>query len=130
MPKPARSPEREDILSRMKKHMAAHGLQDLVVPEWGCTLYWSPITLAEREEIRQRAASHGLDDAQAHAIFLKAVDRDGKKVFDLGDKLVLLHQADAGVVSRVATAMTSDRPSLAARVEESEKNSEATNADT
>ena len=37
---------------------------------------------------------------------MKAMDADGKKVFDIGDKLVLMNRTDPNVILRVASQMT------------------------
>mgnify|MGYP001261063199 CR=1 FL=1 len=36
---------------------------------------------------------------------MKALDKDGNKVFKLEDKLPLMHKVDSDVLSRIATAM-------------------------
>ena len=86
-----RSPLREQILERAKAHMASHAVRDIEVPEWGCTIYWTPVTLAERETVRRRGQS-SLADAAAHIIFMKAIDSKGLQLFDLDDKRVRPHE--------------------------------------
>ena len=36
---------------------------------------------------------------------MKALDKDGNKIFTLEDKLALMHKVDSDVLSRIATAM-------------------------
>ena len=36
---------------------------------------------------------------------MKAIDKDGNKLFILEDKLALMHKVDSDVLSRIATAM-------------------------
>ena len=36
---------------------------------------------------------------------MKAIDKDGKKLFTLEDKLTLMHKVDSDVVAKIATAM-------------------------
>lgn len=120
MPEPSRSPLRDQILDAARRHGAPDNLRSIEVPEWGCTIYWTPFTLREREEVRRRAIVNQAD-GQAHLIFLKAVDRDGNKLFDAADKLIFMDQADAMVVSRITEAMSADQPAQAA-VEAAAKN--------
>ncbi|TXL70103.1 hypothetical protein FHP25_35875 [Vineibacter terrae] len=124
-----RSPLREQILDRAKAHMASHEVRAIEVPEWGCTIYWTPMTLIERETVRRRSQANGLADAAAHIIVMKAIDRDGHKLFDLDDKRVFLNQADSGVVQHIANAISDDRP-LDEQVADAKKNSPTTDAAT
>ena len=36
---------------------------------------------------------------------MKALDKDGKKLFEAKDKLALMYKVDSDVLSRIATAM-------------------------
>ena len=49
---------------------------------------------------------------------MKALDKDGKKMFSLEDKLALMHKVDSDVLSRIATSMVQ-----AIQPEEVKKNS-------
>jgi hypothetical protein len=121
MPEPSRSPDRENILARAKAHMAGHETRSIDIPEWDCTIYWRPVTLNEREEVRRRSINQGMAEGQVHLIVLKALDRDGHKLFDADDKRVLGNLADSGVVSRVANAISNDGP-LEQQIADAEKN--------
>ena len=41
----------------------------------------------------------------ADIVLMKALDKNGNKVFTLEDKLALMHKVDSDVLSKVATAM-------------------------
>ena len=41
----------------------------------------------------------------ADILVMKALDKDGNKIFTLEDKLALMHKVDSDVLSRIATAM-------------------------
>ena len=41
----------------------------------------------------------------ADIVVMKALDKDGKKIFKLEDKMELMTKVDSDVLSRVATAM-------------------------
>ncbi len=109
------------IIDRARAHYAAHGTQSMEVPEWGddapLMVYWTPITLSERQKIANRAKDGQSQDAMAYAVILKARDAKGDPLFTLEDKHALIHGVDATVVDRIAAAMLA-----APTVEEAEKN--------
>ena len=41
----------------------------------------------------------------ADIVVMKAIDKDGNKLFKAEDKLVLMHKVDSDVLSKVATSM-------------------------
>ena len=51
--------------------------------------------------------SENLSDVSilADIVIMKSLDKDGKKIFKLDDKMDLLTKVDSDVLSRVATAM-------------------------
>ena len=51
--------------------------------------------------------SDNLNDVSilADILVMKAIDKDGNKLFVLEDKLALMHKVDSDVMSRIATAM-------------------------
>lgn len=110
------------IIDRARAHYASHGTQSIDVPEWGdesgpLMVYWTPITLAERQKIANRAKDGQTQDAMAYAVIIKARDGKGDLLFTLDDKHALIHGVDATVVDRLAAAMLSSPT-----VEEAEKN--------
>ena len=58
-------------------------------------------------ETKNFSQSDNLNDVVilADIILMKAIDKDGKKLFTLEDKLALMHKTDSDVLSRIATAM-------------------------
>jgi hypothetical protein len=110
------------IIDRAKAHYAAYGVQSASVPEWGeadqpLQVYWSPVTLAERQKIVNRIKDGATLEAMAYALILKAQDGQGKNLFSLEDKLALMNGVDASVVERVAGLILA-----APSVEDAEKN--------
>lgn len=76
------------------------------VPEWGVTIYWTPLTIAQRKKMFPNGSAFIDEDANAMAVFEKSIDVDGKRMFsDLDDLHVLKHGADANIVRRIASAM-------------------------
>jgi hypothetical protein len=99
------------VIDRAKSHFESLGVQNVSVPEWkdddgnATVIYWNPITLSEKNKLFKK--SDNLNDVGilADVVVMKALDKDGKKMFTLEDKLALLHKVDSDVLSRLATAM-------------------------
>ena len=68
-------------------------------------VYWHPLTIAERESIQKKA---GADDAGDFALSLmieKALDSEGKRLFQDGEKAVLRNAVEAAVLQDIQMAM-------------------------
>ena len=68
-------------------------------------VYWHPLTIAERESIQKKA---GTDDAGDFALSLmieKALDSEGKRLFQDGEKAVLRNAVEAAVLQDIQMAM-------------------------
>jgi len=97
------------VIDRAKSHFESLGTQSIEVPEWKdddgkpTVIYWNPITLAEKKRLFQK--SDNLNDVGilADIILMKAIDKDGKKLFTLEDKIPLMHKVDSDVLAKVAT---------------------------
>ena len=88
-------------VSQLYKHEVRDG--DEVVLE----VYWHPLTIAERESIQKKT---GTDDANDFALGLmieKALDADGKRLFQDGEKAQLKNAVDASVLQEIQLAMLS-----------------------
>ena len=86
-------------VSQLYKHEVKDG--DEVVLE----VYWHPLTIAERESIQKKT---GTDDANDFALGLmieKALDADGKRLFQDGEKAQLKNAVDASVLQEIQLAM-------------------------
>lgn len=100
-----------NIIDRAKSHFESLGTQSIEVPEWKdddgkpTIIYWNPITLSEKNKLFKK--SDNLSDVSilADILIMKALDKDGNKVFTLEDKIPLMHKVDSDVLSRLATAM-------------------------
>ena len=99
------------VIDRVKSHFET--LQTLIieVPEWKdedgkpSVIFWNPINLFEKNKLFKK--SENLSDVSilADIVIMKSLDKDGKKIFKLDDKMDLLTKVDSDVLSRVATAM-------------------------
>jgi len=69
------------------------------------TVYWHPLTIAERESILKKT---GNDDANEFALGLmlqKALDKDGNRLFSDGDKASLRREVEANILQEIQLAM-------------------------
>ena len=109
-----------NVIDRVKSQFEALGIKKIEVAEWGeegkpLIIYCSPFTLGEKRNLFKGAKNDDLG-VLVDAIVLKAKDSEGNKIFKLDDKLTLLNNADANVITSLATQMLSGNS-----YEESEK---------
>ena len=99
------------VIDRVKTHFETLQTITIEVPEWKdedgkpSVIYWNPINLFEKNKLFKK--SENLSDVSilADIVIMKSLDKDGKKIFKLDDKMDLLTKVDSDVLSRVATAM-------------------------
>jgi hypothetical protein len=99
------------VIDIAKSHFESLGIQSIEVPEWKdddgkpVIVYWNPITLSEKNKLFRK--SDNMLDASilADIVVMKAIDKEGNKLFKAEDKLVLMHKVDSDVLSKVATSM-------------------------
>lgn len=92
-----------DLLARIAQRYEK-STRSLEVPEWGTTVYWTPLTLAEHQ-----AARTGLpagDDGYAFTVSVlveKLLGKDGKPLFPdpAKAKATLMAKAEASVIQRI-----------------------------
>jgi hypothetical protein len=99
------------ILDRAKSHFENIGVQSIEVPEWKdedgkpTVLFWNPINLYEKNKLFKKSDNMTDVSILADIVVMKSLDKDGKKIFKLEDKMDLLTKVDSDVLSRIATAM-------------------------
>ena len=99
------------VIDIAKSHFENLGVQSIEVPEWkdahgnSTIIYWNPINLSEKNILFKK--SDNLSDVSilADILVMKALDKDGNKLFTLEDKLALMHKVDSDVLSRIASEM-------------------------
>tara|TARA_Y100001972_G_scaffold119119_1_gene160004 strand:- start:592 stop:933 length:342 start_codon:yes stop_codon:yes gene_type:complete len=99
------------VIDIAKSHFENIGVQSMEVAEWKdengkpVILYWNPITLLEKNRLLKK--SDNLNDIAilADVLVMKALDKDGKKVFKLEDKQTLMENADPNILQRIAQKM-------------------------
>ncbi len=88
-------------ISQLYKHEVKDG--DEVVLE----VYWHPITIAERESIQKKTGSDDANDFALGMMIEKALDADGKRLFQDGEKSQLKNAVDSAVLQEIQLAMLS-----------------------
>ena len=69
------------------------------------SVYWHPLTIAERESIQKKS---NVDDVKDYALALmitKALDKNGDKLFQDGDKASLRREVEANILQEIQLAM-------------------------
>jgi len=70
-------------------------------------IYWHPLTIAEREAIQKKTGSDDATDFALGMMLEKALDEDGKRLFQDGEKAVLKNAIEAAVLQDIQLAMLS-----------------------
>jgi len=102
-----------DAGDRLKARFASLRVR-VVVPEWKDivpddsegqpAIYSAPFTLADSTKL-QKWIEADSPEGFAHVVMAKAQDEAGDRLFDIGDKAVLLQCCEAHIVSRVGRAL-------------------------
>ena len=69
------------------------------------SVYWHPLTIAERESITKKS---NIDDTNDFALMLmieKALNKDGARLFQDGDKASLRREVEANILQEIQLAM-------------------------
>ena len=69
------------------------------------SIYWHPLTIAERESIMKKSSSEDLNDYALLMMIEKALDKDGNKLFQDGDKASLRREIQSSVLEEIQMAM-------------------------
>lgn len=69
------------------------------------TLYWHPLTIAERESIQKKAGSDDAADFALGLMIEKALDEKGKRLFADGDKAALRREVNAATLQEIQLEM-------------------------
>ena len=72
------------------------------------TVYWHPLTLAEREIIVKQAGGNLIDNFNDYSLQLmitKSLDKEGNRIFQDGDKASLRREVEATILEQIQVAM-------------------------
>ena len=88
-------------VSQLYKHEVKSGNE--VVLE----IFWHPLTIAERESIQKKTGTDDANDFALGMMIEKALDADGKRLFQDGEKAQLRNAVDASILQEIQLAMLS-----------------------
>ena len=69
------------------------------------SVYWHPLTIAERESIIKKSGTEDNNDYALQMMIEKAMDKDGVKLFQDGDKASLRREVEASILEEIQLAM-------------------------
>ena len=69
------------------------------------TIFWHPLTIAEREMIQKKSGTEDANDFALQLMIEKALDKDGKRIFQDGDKASLRREVEVTILEEIQLAM-------------------------
>ena len=69
------------------------------------SVYWHPLTIAERESIIKKSGTEDNNDYALQMMIEKALDKDGVKLFQDGDKASLRREVNVTILEEIQLAM-------------------------
>jgi len=69
------------------------------------SVYWHPLTIAERESITKKSDANDPNDFALALMITKALDKDGNRLFQDGDKASLRREVEANILQEIQLAM-------------------------
>tara|TARA_B000000565_G_scaffold253939_1_gene231403 strand:+ start:84 stop:437 length:354 start_codon:yes stop_codon:yes gene_type:complete len=69
------------------------------------SVYWHPLTIAERESIQKKTGTDDTNDYALQMMIEKALDKDGARLFQDGDKASLRREISASILEEIQLAM-------------------------
>ena len=102
------------VIDNAVKHFDAQDVRVTLVPEWGeegepLKIYSKPLTLSETSKLYKMSQNDDLT-MMAYVLIYKALDSEGEKLFNIGDKNKLLNSVDREVLIRVAQEIMGQEP--------------------
>mgnify|MGYP003138736275 FL=1 len=68
-------------------------------------VFWHPLTIAERESIQKKVGSDDANDFALGLMIEKALDQEGKRLFQDGERAILKNSVDASILQEIQLAM-------------------------
>ena len=69
------------------------------------SVYWHPLTIAERESITKKSDSNDPNDFALALMIEKSLDKDGARLFQDGDKASLRREVSESILEEIEIAM-------------------------
>ena len=86
-------------VSQLYKHDVKQGNEIIL------SIYWHPLTIAERESIQKKTGTEDTNDFALQMMIEKSLDKDGARLFQDGDKASLRREIEATVLQEIQLAM-------------------------
>jgi hypothetical protein len=99
------------ILDKAKTHYKSQMSADLRGPirveEWDAEIYYRPtMSMAQQSSILELHQQKKIGEATIMLLIIRALDADGKPLFNKADKAELMRSVDSDVVARVVSEIT------------------------
>ncbi len=88
------------VLENAKTHFDTLETKVIEVEEWDTVIYATPFTMGEKKKLWKHAKEDDIE-FMVRTLILKALNKDGEKMFDLSDKPTLMNHVDPNVIVRV-----------------------------
>ena len=69
------------------------------------SVYWHPLTIAERESITKKSNANDPNDFALALMITKALDKDGNRLFQDGDKASLRREVASSILEEIQLVM-------------------------
>ena len=69
------------------------------------SVYWHPLSIADREAISKKTGTDDTNDYALQMMIEKALDKDGARLFQDGDKASLRREVSASILEEIQIAM-------------------------
>ena len=69
------------------------------------SVHWHPLTIAERESIQKKSKTEDANEFALQLMIEKALDKDGVRLFQDGDKAALRREVEAYILQEIQLAM-------------------------
>lgn len=100
-----------NVLTQAKEHFKGKlsgELKKMTVPEWKTDIYYkSSYSFAAESKIIELQQQGKTVDALVESVLTKALDPEGKPMFNKFDRNTLMHEVDPNVLIRIATELNS-----------------------
>lgn len=97
------------VLNKAKEHYSSQltgELKSVEVPEWDTTVYFKTTTnFASQQKILQLSQEGKVVEALVETLIVKALDAEGKRIFKMADRDVLMREVDPEIILKVCTAI-------------------------
>ena len=88
------------------KEKLGGAMSSIDVPEWDTTVYYKQIVnFSQQQRIIKLSQEGKVVEALVETLIVKALDKDGKRMFSVADRDVLMREVDPDVILRVCTAI-------------------------